>query len=222
MAQKTKPNAFRLGITQPWSSQWFFKRSNRFFVEEDHLIRKVIKGKILNTGIAGIDIERVGEVIKVSIKSSRPGLIIGRGGKGIEELKNVLLKAIRSLRLKSKFSQSFALNLNVEELKRSELSAAVIAQQMASDLERRLPYRVVMRRHLEALKQNRGIKGSKIKLSGRLNGAEIARQEQKAHGSMPLQTLRADIDYGEAVSFTTYGTIGVKVWLYKGEIFEKS
>ncbi|MCP6720380.1 MAG: 30S ribosomal protein S3 [Patescibacteria group bacterium] len=221
MAQKTKPTSFRLGLTAPWSSQWFFKKNRRFFIEEDHLIRKVIKGKILTAGIAGIDIERTGEVIKVSIKSSRPGLIIGRGGKGIEELKNALLKTMKSLRRKNKFPDNFTLNLNVEELKRSEISAAVSAQQIAFDLEKRIPYRLIMRRQLETLKQNRGIKGAKIRMAGRLNGAEIARSEWSAYGRMPLQTLRAHIDYGEAISFTTYGTIGVKVWLYKGEIFDK-
>lgn len=221
MAQKIKPNSFRLGLTVPWSSQWFFKKNRGFFLEEDHLIRKVIKSKILSAGIAGIDIERVSEVIRVSIKSSRPGLIIGRGGKGIEELKNALLKVMKSLRSKNKFSENFSLNLNVEELKRSEISAAVLAQQIAFDIEKRIPYRLVMRRHLEALKQNRGIKGAKIMMAGRLNGAEIARREQSAYGRMPLQTLRANIDYGEATSFTTYGVIGVKVWLYKGEVFDK-
>ena len=222
MAQKINPNSFRLGLTVPWSSQWFSKKNRSFFLEEDHLIRKVIKSKILSAGIAGIDIERVSEVIRVSIKSSRPGLIIGRGGKGIEELKNALLKVVKSLRLKNKFPENFSLNLNVEELKRSEISAAVLAQQIAFDLEKRIPYRLVMRRQLEALKQNRSIKGAKIMMAGRLNGAEIARRERSAYGRMPLQTLRASIDYGEATSFTTYGTIGVKVWLYKGEIFEKS
>lgn len=221
MAQKVRPNLFRLGLTVSWSSQWFFKKNRGFFLEEDHLIRKVIKSKILSAGIASIDIERVGEVIRVSIKSSRPGLIIGRGGKGIEELKNALLKVMKSLRRKNKFPENFSLNLNIEELKRSEISAAVLAQQIAFDIEKRIPYRLIMRRNLEALKQNRGIKGAKIMMAGRLNGAEIARRERSAYGRMPLQTLRANIDYGEAISFTTYGVIGVKVWLYKGEIFSE-
>lgn len=219
MAQKTNPISLRLGLTKPWSSQWFFKKERRFFLEEDELIRQVIKDKILAAGIAGVDIERVGEVIKVTIRASRPGLIIGRGGKGIEELKSFLLRALKDLRRRNKRPQIFNLNFNVEELRRSEISAPVLAQQIAFDIEKRMPYRLLMKRHLEMLKQNRSIKGAKIKLAGRLNGAEIARREWLDFGKMPLQTLRANIDYGEAVAFTTYGTIGIKVWLYKGEIF---
>jgi small subunit ribosomal protein S3 len=223
MAQKIKPTSLRLGITKPWKSQWFFKRTLRFFIEEDHLIRKVIKGKILASGIDGIEIERTGEAIKVTIRSARPGLIIGRGGKGIEDLKDALLKSIRALRRKNKFKGNPALNLNVEEIKRMELSASVLAQQMAFDIEKRVPYRMVMKRHLEIMKQNRSVKGAKVRIAGRLNGAEIARRDSLHFGQMPLQTLRANVDYGEAVAYTTYGTIGIKVWLYKGEIFnEKS
>ena len=219
MAQKIQPNSFRLGITKPWQSQWFFKRSLRFFVQEDYLIRELIKEKILTSGIDAIEIERTGEVVKVTIRSARPGLIIGRGGKGIEELKDGLLSSMKALRLKNKFKGNPVLNLNVEEIKRMELSASVLAQQMAFDIEKRFPFRTVMKRHLEVMKQNRSVKGAKIKMAGRLNGAEIARRDSLHFGQMPLQTLRANIDYGEAVAFTTYGTIGIKVWLYKGEIF---
>lgn len=221
MAQKTKPNALRLGITKTWSSQWFLKRDRRFFLEEDELIRKITKGKILQAGIAGLEIERTGDNIRVSIRASRPGLIIGRGGKGIEELKNLLLKEMRNLRRRNKVGASFSLNLNVEELKRMEISAPVVAQQIAFDIERRLPYRTAMKQQLEGLKQNKGVKGGKIKISGRLNGAEISRSDWLAFGEMPLQTLRANIDYGEATAYTTYGTVGIKVWLYKGEIFSE-
>lgn len=219
MAQKTKPNSFRLGITQNWSSQWFFKRSLRFFIEEDHVIRKIVREKILQAGIASIDIERASEIVRIIVKSNRPGLIIGRGGKGVEELKTAIVKAIRDLRRRNKFKENFVLSLNIEEIKRFELSAPVIAQQIAFDIEKRVPYRTVLKRQIETMKQNRTVKGAKIKVSGRLNGAEIARQDRLAYGRMPLQTLRANIDYGEAVAFTTYGTIGIKVWLYKGEIF---
>ncbi|KKT90892.1 MAG: 30S ribosomal protein S3 [Candidatus Jorgensenbacteria bacterium GW2011_GWA2_45_13] len=223
MAQKIKPNAFRLGITIPWGSKWFFKKSLRFFIEEDHLIRNIIRKKILVAGIAALDIERLSDTIKVSIRASRPGLIIGRGGKGIEDLKNELSKEIVKLRKKNNKPLVFNLNINIEELKRSEVSALATAQQIAFDIEKRFPFRTVMRRQLEALKQNREVKGAKIKLSGRLNGAEISRSEWVIHGRMPLQTLRSNIDYGEATSFNTYGTVGIKVWIYKGEVFsEKS
>ncbi|MFH0712764.1 MAG: 30S ribosomal protein S3 [Candidatus Jorgensenbacteria bacterium] len=223
MAQKIKPTLLRLGITKPWQSQWFFRRSLRFFIEEDNLIREFIREKILTSGIDAIEIERTGEVTRVTIRSARPGLIIGRGGKGIEELKEGLLNSIKSLRRKNKFKGNPILNLNVEEIKRMELSASVLAQQMAFDIEKRFPFRTVMRRHLEIMKQNRTVRGAKIRMAGRLNGAEIARRDSLHFGQMPLQTIRANIDYGEAVAFTTYGTIGIKVWLYKGEIFnEKS
>ncbi len=222
MAQKIKPNTLRLGITLPWNSRWFFKKSMNFFLEEDYLIRKVVRKKILAAGIASIDIERLGgETIKVIVKAARPGLIIGRGGQGIEELKTELVKQIKKLRVKNKKTLQFTVNINIEELKRTEVSSAVIAQQIAFDIEKRFPYRTVMKRQLELLKQNREVQGAKIKLGGRLNGAEISRSNWLIFGRMPLQTLRANIDYGEATAFNTYGTIGIKVWIYKGEIFEE-
>lgn len=221
MAQKIRPTTFRIGITQPWQSRWFFKKSLKFFLEEDHLIRAIIKEKILQAGIANIEIERTSDTVRVSIRANRPGLIIGRGGKGIEDLKNLILKKIKSLRKKNNFTNSFSLNLNVEELKRTDISAQVVAQQIASDIERRMPYRTILKRNIESLKQSRDIKGAKIKVGGRLNGSEISRKDWLAFGRMPLQTLRANIDYGEAASFNSYGTVGVKVWIYKGEIFDE-
>ncbi len=221
MAQKIKPNALRLGITLPWNSRWFFKKSLNFYIEEDHRIREVVREKILAAGIASIEIERLGDTIRVTVKASRPGLVIGRGGKGIEELKDAIVKAIRKLRIKNKKSTQFSLSINIDELKRTEVSAAVTAQQIAFDLEKRFPYRSVLKRHLELLKQNREVLGAKIKVGGRLNGAEISRSDWLIFGRMPLQNLRANIDYGEATAFNTYGTVGVKVWIYKGEIFEE-
>ena len=220
MAQKVKPNAFRLGVTTNWSSRWFLNRNTKFFLEEDLAIREFIRERLKDAGIVSIDIERASDTIRVSIRAARPGLIIGRGGKGIEEMKEKLLRSLRKLRVANKIPTNFVLNLNVEELKRTEIAAAVIAQQIATDLERRQPYRKLMKRAIENAMQNRDIKGIKIKLSGRLNGAEISRAEWLAKGRMPLSTLRANIDYAEATSFNTYGTIGIKVWLYKGEIFD--
>ena len=192
----------------------------KFYIEEDCLIRKVVRKKVLVAGIAAIDIERAGNnVIRVNIKAGRPGLIIGRGGQGIDELKNALLSAIKKLRAENKKPPQFVLSINVEELKRTEVSAAVTAQQIAFDIEKRFPYRSILKRHLELLKQNKETLGAKIKLSGRLNGAEISRSDWLAFGRMPLQKLRANIDYGEATSFNTYGTVGVKVWIYKGDVF---
>ncbi len=223
MAQKIKPNTFRLGITIPWSSRWFFKRASRYFLEEDELIRKIIREKILISGIASIDIERIGDdAIKVFIKSSRPGLVIGRGGKGIEDLRDLLKRKIKSLRIKNKISLQFNLGLNIEELKRTEVSAAVMAQNIAYDIEKRIPYRTVMKRSIDLIKQNRVVQGVKIRMSGRLNGAEISRADWLNSGKMPLQNLRADIDYAEATAFNSYGTVVIKVWIYKGEVFNKN
>lgn len=220
MAQKIKPNALRLGITKDWQNRWFYKKSLAYFLEEDELIREITLKKVLQAGIDAVEIERVGNDIKMYIRSARPGLIIGRGGKGIEELKDAIQKGVRKLRVKNKKTKPFALNINVEELHRADVSAGVVAQQVAFELEKRVPFRTSLKRNLEALKQNRDVKGAKIKLSGRLNGAEISRSEWLIFGSMPLQTLRANIDYGEATSYNTYGTIGVKVWIYKGQIFK--
>lgn len=220
MARKIKPQALRFGINTSWSSKWLFTKSRKYFLEEDCLIRKFIKEKLPNAGIADISIERTSEDVVVSVRSNRPGLVIGRRGKGIEDLKNELEKEMKALREKRGFREDFNLRLNVVELRRTEISAPVIAAQIASDIERYIPYRTVMKRYLRLIKQNREIKGAKIKISGRLNGAEIARSAWLASGRMPLNTLRASIDYGEATAFNTYGTVGIKVWLYKGEVFD--
>lgn len=221
MGQKVKPNAYRIGITLPWQNRWFYKKGLRYFFEEDFRIREYLRGKVLQAGIAGIEIERTSDVLRVSIRAGRPGLIIGRGGKGIEDLRNGLVAEIKKWRRTAKVTAPAVVNLNIEELKRSEVSAAVTAQQIAFDIEKRLPYRRAMKRTLELLMQNREVLGAKIRLSGRLNGAEISRNDWLAKGRMPLQTLRANVDYGEATAFNTYGTVGVKVWIYKGDIFEK-
>ena len=221
MAQKINPHTFRLGITVPWSSRWFYKKSMRYFLEEDHAIRAAVMEKILQAGIASVVIERTSNALRVTINASRPGLIIGRGGKGIEELKDHVVKRVRKLRASRKVTGPVNLNLSVEELKRTDVSAAVTAQQIAFDIEKRQPYRKVMKRTLENIMQNHGVKGAKIKMSGRLNGAEISRHDFQAKGTMPLQTLRANIDYGTATAFNSYGTVGIKVWIYKGEIFSE-
>lgn len=184
-------------------------------LEEDILIRKIIQSKISAAGIAAVDIERTGDAIRINIKAAKPGLVIGRGGKGIEELTREIEKKLVNYR----GGKKTPLSVNVEELKRGDLSAAVIAQNIAWDLERRQAARRTIKKYLESIMQNREVKGAKVKLSGRIDGAEIARREWLAKGSMPLHTLRADIDYGMATAFTASGTVGVKVWIYKGEIF---
>lgn len=228
MGQKINPQSLRLGIVKDWSSRWFFsslsegkdknilsrKKIYAKLLEEDEVIRAAVWARVALAGIAGIMIERKQGDLKVTIRTARPGLVIGRGGKGIEELSEAIVKALRKLRGSAWKTH---VSVNVEELKRSEVSAAYVAQQIAWDIEKRLPFRRVMKKQLDQISQNREVKGAKIALSGRLGGAEIARREQLRAGALPLQTLRADIDYGTATAKTTYGTIGVKVWVYRGE-----
>lgn len=218
MGQKINPISFRVGITKNWPVRWFLKGQYPKFLEEDEMIRKVIRSKISQAGISAVEIERTSNNLRIFIKAARPGFIIGRGGKGIEELNRALEDALKKLR---RAKTPVHVSLNVEELKRSEIASSYVAQQIAWDLEKRMPFRRTMKKYLEQIVQNKEVKGAKIFLSGRLDGNEIARREWLSRGALPLQTLRADIDYGYATAFTTYGTIGVKVWIYKGEIFRK-
>lgn len=183
-------------------------------LEEDEIIRTVVENKISQAGIASVNIERTPNDVKVLIKAARPGIVIGRGGKGIEELNDAIVKTIKKARGKD---YKMHVSVNVEELKRSEVSGNYIAQQIAWDIEKRLPYRRAMKKQLDQVAQNREAKGAKILLSGRLGGGEIARREVLRWGALPLQTLRADIDYGTATAHTTYGAIGIKVWVFRGE-----
>jgi small subunit ribosomal protein S3 len=215
MGQKIHPISFRLGITKPWASRWFIKGGYAKFLEEDEAIRNVIKEKIGLAGVAAIEIERTQGHLRVFIKAARPGFIIGRGGKGMEDLQKAIMNALQKVR---GTKTAIPMSLNVEELKRSEVSAAYLGQQIAWDLEKRMPFRRTMKKYLEQVMQNRDVKGAKIFLSGRLDGNEIARREWLAKGSIPLQTLRADIDYARTTAYTTYGTIGIKTWIHKGEV----
>jgi small subunit ribosomal protein S3 len=214
MARKIHPNSYRLGVNKDWLSRWVPPGGKKFakYLREDEAVRKVIEKQIDRAGIDRIEIERTADQYKITIRAARPGLVIGRGGKGIEDLSKAVQKELES---------NVSLNLNVEEVKRTEVSATVMAKNIAWDLERRMRYRRVMKRHLDIAIQNKEVKGAKIMLSGRLNGADIARSEHLMKGRLPLSTIRANIDYGEATAVTTYGAIGVKVWLYKGEIFGK-
>jgi small subunit ribosomal protein S3 len=218
MGQKINPNSFRLGITKGWPVRWFLKGGYAKYLEEDEAIRNVIEEKIKLAGIAGIEIERTQGHLRVIIRAARPGFVIGRGGKGMEDLEKAIVAALKKIR---KSKTPIAMNLNVEELKRTEVSAAYVGQQIAWDLEKRMPFRRTMKKYLEQVQQNRDVKGVKIYLSGRLDGNEIARREWLSKGSVPLQTLRADIDYAKTTAYTTYGTIGIKTWIYKGEIVKK-
>lgn len=220
MAHKIKPNSYRLGINKDWTSRWFLKKNaTPRLLEEDILIRGVVKDKINSAGIDRIDIERNSSSCKINIKVAKPGLVIGRGGKGIEDLTKAIIAALAKLANKRKEKAGVPrISLNVEEIKRTDVSAAVTAQQIAWDLEKRMPFRRTIKKYLAGLMQNRDVQGAKIQVAGRLDGNEIARREWLGKGKLPLTTLRANVDYAEATAFTTYGTIGIKVWIYKGEI----
>ncbi|MFB0565150.1 MAG: 30S ribosomal protein S3 [Candidatus Aminicenantaceae bacterium] len=207
MGQKTHPVGFRLGFNKQWSSRWFSKGQDyRRLIHEDLKMKKEIKERYLHAGIAEVDVERVGPKVRVIIHTARPGIIIGRGGKEIENLK--------------KFLQDIThreVYIDIREVDKPEIDALLVAEGIAIQLEKRIAYRRAMRRAVE-IAMKMGAKGIKVMCSGRLGGVEIARSEWYLRGQLPLQTLRADIDYGFTEAFTTYGQIGIKVWIYRGDI----
>lgn len=211
MARKVNPNSFRLGIIRDWDSRWINLKHAGKWLAQDEQIRELIMKRIGLAGIARIEIERTPDKYKIFIKASKPGLIIGRGGKGIETLTKDLEKTLNDKKVH--------LMLNIEELKRTEISSAVVAQNAAWDLEKRMKFRRTMKRQIEQALQNREVKGVKMMMSGRLDGNEIARTESLHKGKLPLSTIRANIDYGTATAICSYGTIGIKVWIYKGDVF---
>jgi small subunit ribosomal protein S3 len=212
MGQKVNPNGFRLGFNKTWTSQWFTGKVYTGGLQEDHAIKQVIAKRYQRAGIGSIEIFRNrGEVI-VNIHTAKPGIIIGRSGKGVQELKQQLEAAIARSRTTGNV---LGLRLNIVEIKAPELSAQIVADTIAGQLERRISVKRAMRQSIERTME-RGAKGIKVKIAGRLNGAEIARNEVMSNGSIPLQTLRSDISYAQATAITTYGAIGVKVWIYLG------
>ncbi len=218
MGQKIHPILFRLGMTQNWRSRWFSKNKYQEFLKEDYLIRDFLKKKLQKTGIEKIEIERSANSINAIIYSARPGLIIGRGGSGIEDLRKELRQFLQK---ELKTNSKAEIRITVEEVREPESKAAVAAQGIVEQIERRIPFRRVIKQSLGKISQSKGVQGAKIMLSGRLDGNEIARREWLAKGKIPLQTLRANLDYADATAFTTYGTVGVKVWVYYKEIFSK-
>ena len=212
MGQKVHPKIFRIGELYSWDSKWFARRDYAKFLQQDISIKKFLKQELKDAAVAQIEIERSATVITVIIHSAKPGIIIGRGGKGVDDLKNKVVKKF----LDSKSS----LNINIKEVSNPNLSAELVLQAMVADIEKRIPYRRVMKQAIGRVERTEA-KGVKVIVAGRLNGAEIARSETLTSGNLPLHTLRADIDYARGTARTTYGAIGVKVWIYKGEIFKK-
>lgn len=206
MGQKTHPYGFRLGYNRTWRSRWYAEKDYAKLLHEDLRLRKELKQRLAHAGVAEVDIERTANRIRVTIMAARPGIIIGRKGAEVDKLGEELRK---------RYGQD--IHINIQEIQRPEIEAQLIAESVAQQLVRRVTFRRAMRRAMEnALRF--GAQGVRIRCSGRLNGAEIARSEWYQEGRLPLQTLKAAIDYGFAEAFTTYGAIGVKVWVYKGEL----
>ncbi|BFR48878.1 30S ribosomal protein S3 [Nitratidesulfovibrio sp. HK-II] len=206
MGQKVHPYGFRLGYNKNWQSRWFSKKEYPGFVFEDHNIRKFVKKTLYHAGLSKIEIERAGGKVRLILSTARPGIVIGRKGVEIEKLRGDLRK---------KFKREFSIEVN--EIRRPEVEAQLVAENIALQLERRVAFRRAMKRTV-SMSRKFGAEGIKVTCSGRLAGAEIARTEWYRDGRVPLQTLRADIDFGFAEARTTYGVIGVKVWIFKGEI----
>jgi len=206
VGQKIHPIGLRLGIIKDWESKWYAEKNFPDLIQEDQTLRRHIKTKLGRAGISRIEIERAANRVRITIHSARPGIIIGRGGTGIDALK----KELEALTGKQ-------IQLNVQEIRRAELEAALVAQNVASQLERRIAYRRAMKQAV-ARSLRSGAKGIRIACAGRLAGAEIARYEWYRDGRVPLHTLRADIDFGTSEALTSYGRIGVKVWIYRGDV----
>ena len=212
MGQKVNPVSFRMGMSQTWKSKWFSDKNYVKYLKQDVLVRRYLKIKLRDAGISRIEIKRSADDITIVIYSSRPGIIIGRGGTGIEELKKDLVKKF--------IKNEKELKISIEEVKKPMLSANIVMQSIVDQVEKRMPYRRVMKKTIERVMEA-GAKGVKVKLSGRLNGVEIARRETLGQGRLPLHTLRANIDYSRGAAATTYGAIGIKVWIYKDKESEE-
>jgi small subunit ribosomal protein S3 len=205
LGQKVHPYGFRIGVNRTWASRWFAEKKYSQLLHEDIKIREELKKAFVQAGISKVEIDRLPNQLKVRIHTSKPGLVIGKKGAGVDQLKR---------KLEAQVGREVV--INIEEVVRPELDAQLVAEQIAFQLEKRVAFRRAMRRSVESSRKF-GAKGIKVRCKGRLNGAEIARAEWYLFGRLPLTTLRADIDYGFAEAKTTYGVIGVKVWIFKGE-----
>jgi small subunit ribosomal protein S3 len=208
VGQKVHPYGFRLGVTKTWQSRWFAKQDYAKLLREDLNLKNSLRERLKAAGVSSVEVDRPGNKLRVTIRTSRPGIIIGRKGAEIEKLKQELAK-----------KTSREVFIDIQEVHKPELDAQLVAESIALQLEKRVAFRRAMRKAVDSALRF-GCKGIKVRVSGRLNGAEIARSEWYLQGQLPLHTLRADLDYGFAQAYTTYGVIGVKCWTYKGEILD--
>lgn len=209
MGQKVNPNGFRLGFFRPWRARWYADKGYKELVQEDRGIRETIMGRHTNAGVAGVDIDRSANNVTVSIHTARPGIIIGKSGQNVEQLRQVLEKRTGK-----------KVKVNIIEVRQPDTNATLVARNVADQLEKRVSFRRAMKQAVQR-GMERGAKGIKVTVAGRLGGAEMSRRESDRRGRVPSQTLRADIDYGTAEALTTFGVIGVKVWVYRGDVLVK-
>ncbi|MFL3050086.1 MAG: 30S ribosomal protein S3 [Candidatus Neomarinimicrobiota bacterium] len=212
MGQKTHPTGFRLGINKPWSSNWFGGKNYSNYVSEDIMLRRYVNQRLPNAGISSIDIDRTSKKLTVTINTSRPGIVIGKGGKDVDKLREeIKLLATRDSQTK------MDTQVNVSEIKRPEMNAKLVGENISQQLVKKINYRRAVKKAIQST-MRMGADGVRIRVAGRLGGADIARQETFREGRVPLQTLRSDIDFAITEARTTYGIIGVKVWICNGEV----
>ncbi len=216
MSKTVHPYAHRLVVLRDWKSHWFAdKKQYRHFLKGDAMLREYLTKKLRGSYISGIEIERGAKGMRVVIKTSRPGMLIGRAGEGATKLRTDIVAFLK----KNGISTKEDIRIDIQEVENPDADAAVVGYSIAEAIERRMPFRRIMKSTMEKVMAVRGVKGVRIFLGGRLGGAEIARTEQMKRGSIPLQTFRADVDFAREKAHMTYGDIGIKVWIYKGEVF---
>ncbi len=218
MSHTVHPYSHRLGIIRDWKSRWFAKDSKfRDYLKSDVLLREYLEKRLKGLFVSGIEIERGEKTLRIVVKTSRPGMIIGRSGEGSTKLRNDVMKFVN----RKKLNSGQELKLDIEEIKSPESNSAIVAQMVAEALEKRVPFRRVMKQTVEKVMANRDVEGIKVYIGGRLGGADMARSETMKKGRIPLQTFRADIDYATTRATIPQGDLGIKVWIYKGEVFNK-
>lgn len=217
MTHKVHPKSYRIKGMEDWSIRGFYGKKPAKLFEEDFLIREFLQKQLTEASVANIEIEHSANKMNIIIHTARPGLIIGRGGEGIEKLKTSLFKRALDRKI---INPKKEIKIEIREIKNPLLSAVLVGQQMAQQIEKRMPFRQVLKRTIEKVMSNKEVKGVRVEVGGRLNGVEIARKEWLRQGRLPRNTIRADIDYAETRAYCTYGVIGIKVWIYKGDKFE--